>query len=360
MAQRNELELWSTTHMVAAICIAVSVALGSADGHGAFPGAEWLCREPASLGLDAAALDRLAEQLGGHGCVVKDGYVVKSWGGQAETGDWYSSAKPVLSTLLFFAIHEGLVKSVDQPIADFGWPLSPKDRGITFRHLGAMTSGYARPEGPGEAWAYNDFAIQLSQMTLFDKVFKGDAEAVAEDPKRLGALGFQDGLTFNKKRRIKASVRDFARIAWFWLNKGCWNGKQVLPRRFFDDYMKPDVPKDLPRTQSDAKEDDYLGIGSYGGASDQTSAGPGVYGFNWWHNATSRLNPDRPMWPDAPPDTVMSLGHAGNCTAIFPSLNLIVVCANGDWGKEQPGDAASKMNQALKLAAAAAGYHRPG
>jgi len=56
-----------------------------------------------------------------------------------------------LSTLLFFAMQEGLVKSVDQPIQDFGWPLKGKDGGITFRHLGAMTSGYMRPEGPGEA-----------------------------------------------------------------------------------------------------------------------------------------------------------------------------------------------------------------
>ena len=161
--------------------------------------------------------------------MIKDGYVVKSWGDQAQVTDVLSSAKPVLSTLLFFAIEEGLVKSVDQPIGDFGWELKEKDRGMTFRHLGAMSSGYARPEAPGEAWAYNDYAIQLYQKTLFDKVFKEDAKAAAEHPKRLGALGFEDGLRFSDKRRISASVRDFARIAWFWANDGNWGGKQVLP-----------------------------------------------------------------------------------------------------------------------------------
>ncbi len=85
-----------------------------------FPGKSWEQREPASLGLDASTLDQLAKQLGGRGCVVKDGYVVKSWGDQAQVTDVLSSAKPVLSTLLFFAIEEGVVKSVDQPIADFG------------------------------------------------------------------------------------------------------------------------------------------------------------------------------------------------------------------------------------------------
>ncbi len=336
-----------------------SSVVASGQAQATFPGSAWERRDAEKLGLDAAALDRIAEELGGRGCIVKDGYLAKTWGDQAEVGDWYSSAKPVLSTLLFFALQEGRVTSVDQPIADFGWPLQAKDQGITFRHLGAMTSGYARPEGPGEAWAYNDFAIQLYQKTLFEKVFHARAKAVAEAPERLGALGFQDGLTFTQKSRLKASVRDFSRIAWFWLNKGEWDGKQILPRRYFDEYMKPVVPENLPRTRSTDHEEDYLKIASYGGASDQTSAGPGIYGFNWWHNATSRLNPDNLTWPDAPPDTIMSLGHAGNCSAIFPSLRLMVVCANGDWGKEQPGDPASKMNRILGLAAGAAGFRVP-
>ena len=162
--------------------------------------------------------------------------------GQTEVGDWLSSAKPVLSTMLFFAIEEGKVKNVDQPIADFGWELAEKDRTMTFRHLGAMTSGYARPEAPGHAWSYNDFAIQLYQKTLFDRVFKEDAKTAAESPSRLGALQFEDGLKFNEKRRIFASVRDFARIAWFWHNRGNWNGREVLPKRYFDEYMRTKYP----------------------------------------------------------------------------------------------------------------------
>ena len=45
---------------------------------------------------------------------------------------------------------------------------------------------------------------------------------------------------------MSASVRDFARVAWFWLNRGNWNGRQVLPRAYFDENMRPQVPKDLP------------------------------------------------------------------------------------------------------------------
>ena len=77
-----------------------------------FPGTSWSRCEPAERNMDAAALDKLAQALGGRGCVIKDGVVVKEWGDQAEIGDWFSSAKPVLSTLLFFAIQEGKLDSV--------------------------------------------------------------------------------------------------------------------------------------------------------------------------------------------------------------------------------------------------------
>ncbi|MCG3199922.1 MAG: hypothetical protein GHCLOJNM_04450 [bacterium] len=344
----------------AALCVATLFLLPCApvSSEPVFPQAEWDRREPSALGMDAGLLDELAQTLGGRGCVIKDGSIVRSWGDQAEIGDWYSSAKPVLSTMLFFAIQEGLIEGVDQPVADFGWDLIPKDRGITFRHLGAMTSGYARPEGPGEAWAYNDFAIQLYQMTLFDKVFKGDSKEIVEAPNRLGALGFQDGLRFNQKRRLHASVRDFSRIVWLWLNKGRWGDRQLLDRRFFEEYMTPQTPKNIPRTSKE-EEDDTLRIGSYGGHSNQTYHGPGIYGFNWWFNDTGRLNPDNLTWPDAPPDTVMSLGFGGNCSAFIPSLGLAVVCAQGEWGKEKAGDPTSPMNRVLALAARAAGYAEP-
>lgn len=325
-------------------------------GQTVFPGLEWEVRDPRSMGIDAAPLDQIARDLGGRGCMIKDGYVIKTWGDQAQVGDWASSAKPVLSTLLFCAIEEGLVKSVDQPIADFGWKLSAKDKAITFRHLGAMMSGYARPEAPGAAWAYNDFAIQLYQKTLFDKVFKQPAKLAADDSKRLGALQFQDGLQWSDRARLSASVRDFARIDWLWLNKGRWRDQQIVPRRYFDEYCKPQTPKDLPLS-SEADTDDYLQIGTYGGGSNHFSdAGPGVYGFNWWFNDTGGTHPNVRMWPDAPADAFMSLGVRGNSSLILPGLNAVLVCAEGDWQDQKAGDRTSKQNHILGKFARAVGY----
>jgi CubicO group peptidase (beta-lactamase class C family) len=302
--------------------------------------------------MDAAKLEQLATALGGRGCVIRDGYVVKAWGAQEQRGDWLSSAKPVLSTLLFFAIQEGKVRSVDARTANYGWGLSEKDRPMTFRHLAQMTSGYARPEAPGAAWAYNDYAIQLYQKTLFDKVFQEAPETVALDPRRLGALGLEDGLAFNERRRMSASVRDFARIAWFWLNEGKWNGKQVLARRFFREYRKPQVPVGLPQSAK-AETDDYLKIGTFGGGSAHfTEFGPGIYGFNWW------FNPKRQTWPDAPADAYMSIGAGGNCAVMIPSLRLVLVAARAQWGQLRPGDREAEMNRHMRLLVEAAGAKR--
>ncbi|MBL9165518.1 MAG: serine hydrolase [Planctomycetaceae bacterium] len=319
-----------------------------------FPGVEWAAKSPQELGLDESRWDEIADKLGSRGCVIKNGYVIKTWGPQGERSDWYSSAKPVLSTLLMFAAQEGKVASFDQRLAEFGWPLAEKDQSMTLRHLASMTSGYARPEPPGEAWAYNDFAIQLYQKTLFDKVFQCSPEETFHDPKRFGALGLQDGFRFRQtNRRMTASVRDFARVAWFWLNRGNWNGRQVLPRAYFDDNMRPQVPLSLPLS-GDAPTNDYLQIGSYGGDSNHfTTAGPGIYGFNWWFNDVGGKHPDAVTWPDAPRDAIMSLGHRGNCCVLIPSMNLAVVAADAAWGDLNPGRADARLNQLLKLIAAA-------
>jgi len=335
-----------TQNLTVLACLCTCAAtIAAAD---VFPGEAWEERPPDKLGMDGAALAALSESLGGRGCVIRGGYVVYSWGDQAERGDWASSAKPVLSMLLFFAIQEGKLGGVDYRLADLGWPLEEKDRPMAFVHLANMISGYARPEPPGAAWAYNDYAIQLYQQSLFDRVFKESPAVVVEN--RLGALGFQDGLEFRaSNRRMSASVRDFARIAWFWRHKGRWGGRQVLARRFFDEYQRPYVPKDLPDTRK-ADTNDYLGIGTYGGDSDHFSRfGPGIYGFNWWFNSTGRLHPDTLTWPDAPKDTFMSVGARGNNCAIMPSLDLVLVSAMGDWGELEPANPDSKFNRHLNL-----------
>ncbi len=311
-----------------------------------FPGATWESATPANLGLDSSKLDLLAARIGGSGCIVKDGYMVKTWGSQTSKFDWFSAFKPIVSTLLFFAVDNGLLESVDSLVYDWGWNLISKDQTMTFRHLANMLSGYARVEPPGEAWAYNNDAFKLYALTM-ETVFNMTLdEAVLQ---YLAPLQFEDGslITAREGYGLFTTPRDFGRIGWFWLNKGNWNGQQLLPESYFNDFMKSQVPGNMPR--SVAGTSDYLDVlGDFIPGSDMTAYGPGIYGFNWWFNdqvGTSGVY----AWPDAPHDTVIAMGSWGqDLMVVIPSLK-IVVAASGWWGSFEPGDVYSGLNQNLKL-----------
>jgi CubicO group peptidase (beta-lactamase class C family) len=303
------------------LAFGVNLIGGSAFAVSIYPASQWQTRTPAQVGLIASTLDEFRQATGNRaGVIIKDGYLIYSWGSISSKFDWASAAKPVVSTMLFYAIKELKLSSVNALIADLGWDLIEKDETMTFHHLANMTSGYALPERPGAAWGYNDYAIALYNKSLFDRVFKQKPDVVVRAASRLGVLQFQDGALYGTARRgygLVTSPRDFARIGWFWLNKGNWRGTQRLPASYFDSYMKPRVPATLPRTSGGIN--DYLSIGTTGGGTNQDFPGQGTYGYNWWFNS------NRVIWPDAPADTIQARGH-NNSESMFiiPSRKLVV------------------------------------
>lgn len=361
----------------------ISLGMHFARGEGrVFPGTNWREQTPEQAGMELVSLDAFKDSLCGKhadrsaGCVIKNGYLVYSWGPFNEKHNWASASKPGLSTMLFAAIAEGKVKGPDSPLYPY-WPaMRPIDRTMTFRHVADMMSGYACADKgqqgnslpPGSRWAYNDYAIQLYARTL-DKVFGGDGGMASADLTSLVAaaharftvpLQFQDTDLFEKRKgRVVASPRDFARLGWLWLNQGNWNGKQILPASLFKNYLKADVPLGMPKTQTRLTPpfDDYLGVKSYGGGVDQGD-GQGIYGFNWWYNKCLTTPPRTPpllAWPAAPADVYMALGRAGkDGMVIFPSLGLVVAAYNDaspTWGDAivtDPPDPQDVMNHNLQ------------
>jgi len=314
-----------------------------------YPGATWETRTPAQVGLDAARLDQFVASVGGVGSIVRNGYMVRTWGDQTLKDDWASASKPLINTLLFFAVQENRIDRVEDPVRDLvlpatGGTLRPADQSMTFFQLMNMTSGYARIENPGAAWAYNDVAVQLKNL-LVGEVFGELPDAPIRA--RLAPLQLQDGSLFTTRGGygLSTTTRDFARIAWFWMNRGSWRGQQVLDQQFFDDYMKVLVPFSLPRTTG--ADVDYLNVGTAGGGTDQTPYGPGQFGMNWWFNQpVGSLG--RP-WPAAPADMIQTHGHFNREMVIMiPSLNLVIT-NRGGWGTFVPFDANSGINQRLML-----------
>ncbi len=322
-------------------------------GRAVFPGKSWEQRAPGEVGLDAAKLDAFATAVGGDGVVIKDGYLVKTWGDVATHKWWASASKPVFSTLLLLAVHEGKIANVDAPVKSAGWELSPKDATMTFRQLANMTSGYATVDAPGATWGYNDFAIQLYARSL-EKLF-GQPLADAFDA-RFAGLQFEDGAFFGHRNNlgVVASPRDFARLGWLWLHRGRWEDRVIIPEPLFTAHVRAQVAADLPRAvTASTKPDDYLAIGSFGGGTNQTPHGPGVYGMNFWFNRPTSTG--ERVWPAAPPDVYQANGLWNRDTlTIFPGLRMVVAVRGASPGKFEPGVPGSVYNQNLRLIVEAA------
>jgi hypothetical protein len=269
------------------------------------------------------------------------------------------------------AIEEGRIESPDSLIFPY-WPqLRPSDQSMTFRHLANMMSGYAcndvdaqgNPLPPGSRWAYNDYGISLYMRTL-DKVFQTSDKLETVSQQRISQpLQFEDFGSLLRQGRVDASVRDYARVGWFWLNRGNWNGIQLLPSQYFDDYVKTDVPSDVIQSTA-IVPDDYLGVGSDGGSTISQHGGQGIYGFTWWFNRCLTVPPQDPpllAWPSAPPDAYLASGKWGRqVLLVIPSLGLVVAAANNyeaTWGDTiltDPPDLEATLNQNLKLLTEAA------
>ena len=314
----------------------------------------WHQRDPVELGISTDQLEEFRSAIGpsSSGCVVMDGTIVFTWGQVYRNGDWGSATKPVISTLLMFALQEGLIDSIDEPLRAFMPGLSESDQAMTFRHLANMTSGYSLPDAPGKAWAYNDYGMMLYFKALFEGVFgtslvdAGAAQDLLLAPHRWGALGFEDGNLFKIRKgapRLNMSPRDFARVGVFWLGKGAWEGKQILDRSVFENHLKVGVPENLPRTVG-GQPDDYLEIGSLGGGNNHYAIGPGSYGLSFW------FNDSRHLWPDVPQDAFQANGHRNKeALTVIPSLGLVVAWRGGEEVFDKSDAFNRSMNDALRL-----------
>jgi len=321
-----------------------------------FPGKNWETAEPGKLGLDKQRLREYARRVKGDGIIVRYGRVAHQWGAVDKPRDWASAGKPVLATMLLLGVERGVIASVHAPVAEAGWALEGKDTKITYAHLANMVGGYSRAEPPGAAWAYNDVGIMLLGKSLEKRMGRPLAE-VARD--WLDPLQFQDGPVFGSRDGLGVilSPRDMARLGWFWLEEGRWGKQRLISKKLYRETVSVQVPSRLPRSQG--KGSDSLKIGSYGGGTDQTAYGPGIYGSGFWFNA--ELPSGEKTWPAAPAGTYQANGAWNTHTVtVFPSLNMVVVVSQARRpGKFSPGEKNSPADRNLKILMDAVTGDRP-
>ncbi|MBI2833593.1 MAG: serine hydrolase [Acidobacteria bacterium] len=242
----------------------------------------------------------------------------------------WSAAKSITSTLVGIAVGKGLLK-LDEPLP-FDWP--PKTQGapdprkrITLRHVLHMSSGlypvdndhqealgsylsyfggwnsadHARDRGlirePGTVWDYENYDTLLVVLAL--KTALGDQKTYLECPRRVlfDRIGMRNTLAsvdrfgnYVLSSQVYTNARDLARLGLLYLNRGKWNGEQVLPEQWVDFVRTP-----APSTRRSGNQ----------------------YGGHWW------LVPDART--DLPQDAYTASGARGQFAIVVPSYDLVVV-----------------------------------
>ncbi|HET7710404.1 MAG TPA: serine hydrolase [Thermoanaerobaculia bacterium] len=237
-----------------------------------------------------------------------------------------SIRKSLVSALFGIAVAEGRVK-LDATLADLGiddyTPLTPTERGATVRQLLTARSGVylptaaetqsmraARPErgshAPGTFWYYNnwDFNVlgEIYQRTTGESLFTALEHRLARplgwrdfDPLRHAVWSYDRESPRFPAYNLQMSARDMALFGRLFLQRGRWNGRQLIPEQWVGE-----------STQAH----------SITGRAGFNSG----YGYMWW------VVPDDPSVDrrGLPVGTFTAAGNGGRYISVIPSLNLVV------------------------------------
>ena len=322
---------------------------GPENGQVVFPGTDWAKADPESQRVDPAQLkaaveylDRSLGEYGGAGTlfIVRHGYVI--WAGPDSDRQYqiYSATKSFTSAVLGLLIDDGKV-TLSTLAEDLAPDLAGQYPAVTLRHFATMTSGYDSVGGsyefdsqrrgdswnpgppappifpPGTKFRYWDDAMMQFGTVLtkaagrpLDQLFK----VRIADP--IGMTRWQwtendsaTGRVLSWTGGIRTSSQELARFGHLFLNRGNWNGRQLVSAAWIAQATTVQVPTTIPN-------DDL-----------PRSRGSGVYGYNWWVNG---VKPDgQRLWPAAPPETYFANGLHNNVCIVVPQWNMVIARTNG-------------------------------
>lgn len=279
------------------------------------------------------------ERGGTAGMILRGGRIVSKWGDIKRPDMTFSVAKSFLGVLAGLAVERGLIRSLDDRVADYALDdgfEGPHNSAITWRHLLQQTSEWegtlwGKPDmvdrnrqagpgavntakgddrelsAPGTHWEYNDVRVNRLSLSLLG-VFSKPLNEVLEESimSSIGATNWVWHGYYNSKVVIdgremvsvtggshwgggfQIPTETLARFGLLISRKGAWNGEQLIPANWIDQMLEP------------------------------CHANP-VYGFMWW------LNTDRQLHPSAPATSFFALGAGSNFIWIDPELDIVMV-----------------------------------
>jgi CubicO group peptidase (beta-lactamase class C family) len=312
--------------------ILLPVLFSCSAGGPVVPGKHWEAVDhPEDLGYSSARLAEAEEFSKGLKTaaviIVVDGRILYEWGEVEKKFKTHSIRKSVLSALYGNYVKEGVI-DLDLTLAELGIddepPLSGEERNATVRDCLKARSGIyhtALYESPrmkalkperhsgkaGTHWYYNNWDFNAAG-TIFEiltgkNIFEAIQVDIAE-PTDMEDYTAADGWYVTGEESIhpaypfRITARDLARFGLLMLNKGNWDGRQVIP----EDWVEEST--------------------SY--HSDATLYGCDGYAYMWWvkrdHNKFTHL-PNLHLNEGS----YSARGYGGHYLLIIPGRNMVIV-----------------------------------
>ena len=261
----------------------------------------------------------------------------------------FSMAKSFTSALMGIAINEGYIKDVTDPVTKYVSDLRDPDlENVKLEHLLNMRSGIRSREfyyspfadvakyyygrnipkyikktkvemEPDERFHYNSLNTQLLGMSIASATGKPLSNYLQEKIWRPLGMEYPASWSIDSKNSatekafccINARARDFAKFGRLFLNKGRWEGEQIIPLEW------------VKRSTQVYNDKNYM-----------------IYGYQWWKtNDIVEVAEDfeRPETPHillkrdgkkylaTPSGDFYARGYAGQYIYVYPQKNIIIV-----------------------------------
>ncbi|RAR75641.1 serine hydrolase domain-containing protein [Flavobacterium aciduliphilum] len=304
----------------------------------------WETKSITDLGWNVSAvqplLDYLQEKNSKSFIILGNGRIVLEHYFNGHTAStlwkWNSAGKTLTSTVAGIAAQEGLL-NLNNKVSDYigtGWTSAPltKENLITCKNLLCMNSGLDDSLGDdvspsnlkyladaGTRWAYHNVYVKLQDVV---EQASGQPWNTYFNTKLRDKIGMESsgfwyiGTGANLGLKIYFSTtRSMARFGLLALNKGKWNGTQIINEAFLNDATS---------TSQNINQ---------------------AYGYLWWLNGKSsyhlpqtQLQFSGCLIPTAPNDMFCALGKDDQKIYVIPSKKMVIV---------RMGDAADSSNMAL-------------
>ncbi len=292
-----------------------------------------------------------------NGLIIKDGYIIASWGDTKRVDMTFSVTKSYLSAVAGIAVDKNLIRSEKDFVSNYVWDKTfdgEKNSLITWEHLLNQSSDWfgnlfginhwedrpnisksiddwrSEPQKvPGTHYKYNDVRVNVLAYSLL-QVFRESLPKVLKktimDPINASDTwrwyGYEnswvniDGVKTQSVSGgghngggIFISSEDHARFGLLFLNKGMWNGKRIISEDWIEKSISPS--KTNPE-----------------------------YGYMWWINSKLGEDYQTTDWKNVPTNIFYGSGFGGNKVIIIPDENMVIV---GRWFGSQTESTFIKM-----------------